>query len=180
MNEEQSYLRYIWDYGRAALSITKEWAALLIGGVWHALQDRFSGLLVTAPLFWLAAFWCVDFVLGSARAIARGEWAAKRALMSGTKLTAGALVLLVAHALRDCHVIGNQQVASLLETVVLLAELSSVLVHVGTMTNNRMILRIGLAFRRGSARAANKAMSYIDGKKEEEQNNDESTNKPAL
>lgn len=166
-----SYLAYIRGYCEDTLSIARDWATVLVGAVWGVITSKFGGWWATSALSWLAIFWSIDFVLGSARAIHAGKWKARVALMSGTKLGVGSLLLLISYALKDSHIIGTWAISSLLDAVPLLAEISSVLIHVGQLTGNSMVLRLGLAFRRGSKRAAGKAMGIIDGKtnKEEEE-----------
>lgn len=162
------YWDYLTSYAKEALSIAREGLSLIVGSTWGLVQAKLAGFWFTSALFWLSIFWLVDFLLGSGRAIAAGQWRARRALLSGAKLATGCLVLMTAHAMRDSSVGGHvisQAVASLLEAVVLLAEFSSVLIHAGTLSDSKIVLRLGLAFRRGSSRAADRAMALIDGKK---------------
>lgn len=165
----EEYSEYLSSQVRVAYCIVWDRACLLFFPIWSVVIERFSGFWATAPLFWLCIFWGLDFVLGSGRAYYAGEWRSKRALLSAVKLSVWCCVLLVAHALRDSRVIGGSIVSSLLETVVLFSEISSVLIHVGILSGVKLLIRTGEAFRSGSDRAANKAAEILEGQPEENQ-----------
>lgn len=169
MTGYKEFLDYLSSQARAAYNLAWERTALIFGAVWHELQSRFAGFWFTAPLFWLSIFWLIDFVLGSIRAQIAGEWRARRALMSGVKLAAGCCVLLVAHAIRDSKMIGLGLASSLLDTVVLFAEFSSVLIHAGELSGIEVFSKIGRAFRSGSNRAADKFTEILDPENKEEE-----------
>lgn len=170
---ELEYRDYLADQARAAWNLATERAALVFAFAWNELRSRFAGFWFTAPLFWLSIFWVIDFILGSGRAISEGQWKPRRALLSSVKLAAGCVGLLVAHALRDTHLLFSSIPANLLETVILFAEISSVLIHVGEITGIKALTMIGRAFRSGSDRAAKKLTKMIDPDQKEE--NDEPT-----
>lgn len=163
------YKEYIVEQTRAAWFLATERAALVFGLIWNEVRARFSGFWFAAPLFWVSVFWAIDFALGSGRALYAGEWKARRSLMSGFKLAGGCCVLLVSHAMRDSHLPFASIPASLLETVVLFAEFSSVLIHVGELTGIEVFAKIGRAFRSGSDRAARKFTKIINPDQKEEE-----------
>lgn len=155
---------YVVGHLRSCLDILAETKIMLVlAAVWHELRAHFGLFWATSPLVWLCLLWGLDFTLGSYRALVAGEWSARRALLSSVKLATWATVLYVGHAMRQCGLLGGGMVASVIDSVVLLSEASSVLVHAGDVLHNKDLSRLGRAFGRGSSRAARKAAELIDG-----------------
>lgn len=92
----------------------------------------------SAILFWLCAFWALDWLLGSAIALRKRQWSARRGLYSCGKLVTWVVTLLVAFGLRQSLPgLPGQGLALLIEAAVLSTEGASVLRNLSLLHSPR-------------------------------------------
>lgn len=134
--------------------------AVVVAPAWQWLQVHWGGFWWSSPVVWICLFWAADWVLGSARALHDGwthpddptrGWRARRAAGSVGKLMAWLAVLGVAWGMRDSHMLGGVMAAACLEAGVLLAEVSSVLYHLGEITGSPVLRFYATKFRHRAA-----------------------------
>lgn len=121
----------------------------IVGGVWNWVVTTIGPTVLdwwhTLPVTAMLTFWTLDMILGTGRAIVRGEWSAREMRKGGGKLALWVFLLWMTYALRGSQVLGAGIFSGAVEAFVIFTDFGSVLVKVGLISDNKDVVMIGKA-----------------------------------
>ena len=136
------------------------WLLALLAAIWNEAQQRYSGFFMSDPVWLVTACWAVDFLLGTILALRdswRGgpnRWSPACCARSLGKWLLWMTVLFVTFNLRKAGGFGFGPFASLLESAIVLSEVTSAIRNAGKLNGARWLERFAAAGEHGVERIA--------------------------
>lgn len=146
------------------------WITAICMAAWTVFVDRFDGFFLDNPafwtaVFWMSAFWGIDFILGASRAWVRGNFEPAKVAKSGYKWVRWMIVLAVGFMAKESGMIGGSVITGLLVSVVTLSEASSILRQVAEDSENPTAKRVLTHFANAADRRIDDIGEKVSGQK---------------